>query len=213
MTRPDAVAVRSRRADLPRTQARGLRGVLVGLLGGAGAYAAHQLAGGHAAGTVGVIVTLLAVGIGVAMSRRQIGLVAALGLALGAQGVSHLLMTGSGSSAMMMGQPGSVDHVHHAHEMLGARASGSGLSMLLAHAAVALVTALAIRGADRAVLDVLRTLVGWFLPRTWLPVAPLARARFPHVTDARLLPHALRVVTPLSRRGPPVLTRLSPFTS
>lgn len=214
VTGSGATVVRAGLDDPARPQARAERGLLVGLLGGAGAVFSHQMAGGHAGPVVAIVVTVLAAGCGVAVTRWRVGFATALGVALAGQGASHVLMLGSGvhADAMAMGQSGLGEQTHHMHEMAGAGSPSGGLSMLLAHAAVALVTALAIRGADRVVLELLRTLVNWFLPRTWLPRAPLARHRFARISDQRMLPCRTRTTTPLTRRGPPVLTRLSFFT-
>jgi hypothetical protein len=191
---------RARPRDPAPAPARWLRGVLVGLVSGIGAVAAHQLVGGHASATIAVVVTAVSVAAGVALARWRVGVVAALGLAVVAQATSHLLMVGSA---------GHHDHMH-AHMGPTPHDAGSGaVSMLLAHLAVALVTAAVSRGADQAVLDLVRTLVGWFLARSWLPILLVPRTRAAHVTDSRLLPSLRDLTSPLTRRGPPALTRLS----
>lgn len=190
MTRPGPVGVPVRPAAPGRAPARVARGVLVGLVSGAGALLAHELAGSHAAPVVGLVVTVLAVAGGVAVARWRVGLLSALAIAAGAQAVSHLLLAGSSGHRM------------HAH------AERPDAAMLLGHVGVALLTALLCRGADRVVLDLLRTLVAWFVPRLHLAPEPLARGPRRHLLDPRLLPALLGTdATPASRRGPPSRAR------
>lgn len=187
--------------------ARVVRGGLAGLVAGTGALVAHHVAGGHAVPAVALVVTGLAMAAGGLLARWRVGAAAALGLAVVVQATSHLLLAGSG------GHPHLEHHLGHAGRVTGPVASGTldgGPAMWLGHLAVALVTAALVRGADRAVLDLLRVLVSWFRPRLRLPVLPLPVARRPHRTALVLLPGPRRAgSTPLTRRGPPVVTRLS----
>lgn len=182
-----------------RSPARTLRGVLAGLTSGIGAVVAHYLAGGHSSTGVAVAVMFLSVAVGTGVARRRIGPTTALALAAIAQGSSHLLMAGSGAhehaaQAAHMGQaaPGHV-------------AGHGGVAMLLLHLLVVLATALAVRGADQAVLDAARALVSWFLLPTRLSPGPLPTARRGVVAaGTRALTPRRAAQEPWSRRGPPV---------
>lgn len=163
--------------------ARLVRGGVVGLVSGLGASVAHQVAGGHVAPVVTVVVTFLSVAIGVAVARRRIGVVESLALAVVAQAASHLLMV-SGAHA----------HGTSVHDAP---------TMLLPHAVVALATAALSHRCDRVLLRAVDALVAWFVPRAAAahPVGPTAR---PLGLRTSVRTYRSRIgYGQVNRRGPP----------
>jgi hypothetical protein len=198
------MTTRAARASLrPRADARVFRtarGLVIGAVAGGGAQASHVVAGGAMSVGAGVLVTVIAVVAGIGLARWRCSLPAALVLAGGVQGASHLVMAG----------PSAGHHAAAAHPTAGT--VGNGGSMVLAHLVVVVATALVCRGADRAFLELARVVVGLILPRSWWAAASCPIDRPSYVGDPALLPVAARHSSPANRRGPPapVLVPLTP---
>jgi hypothetical protein len=171
--------------DVRRDPAALLRGVAVGLLTPALAFAAHGAAGGGPpVGAVLVPLAVLALTLGaVAATARTANRATVLWALLGAgQLVAHLLLASAG-------------HLH------GVDPLRPGTGMLLAHVAAVSVGALLISGGARLCAAVSSAVRVPVVPARVLPASATQAA----VTGADQPPHsALFLAASMSHRGPPV---------
>lgn len=181
---------------------RRARGVAIGVVCGLGALVGHQVAGGEVAVMPALLALACAVLGGVWLTRpdRPDALRAVL-LAGAGQLVCHGIF-------LMSPQQGGHDHAG----ATAAAGGGHAAAMLVSHGLVALVTAGVALGADRALLDLARTLCAWLLPRLPRAVAlPCARRGVPIVRTT--VPRGATRWGAAPARAPPPASRLRPLSS
>lgn len=176
---------------------RTVRGVVAGTTCGIGGAVAHALSGGVASLGGSALVAAIALVVCLVLARWPLTLPRLLIVAGAVQGCSHLVLATSASAphASVPMQHGSAPMEH----------PGGASSMLLAHLLVAGVTALISRGADRELVSLARQLVDKLLPRHAATARPPLPPRRAGLRAVRLAPSRRRPVTPLSRRGPPII--------
>ncbi len=162
---------------------RRARGIAAGLVASFGALVAHVAGGGSVETVPGLVVLGVTVPLAVLLSRPDVVDARRLtAIAVVAQGVGH--------ACLMMAPAGHAhDHGHAATGAVGAvgtvgtgagAATAPELLMVLLHLGVAAATIGVAAGVDRAMLDLVRALLGWLLPRfprlLTLPVPHRGRA-------------------------------------
>lgn len=178
------------------------RGVLSGVIAGAGAWAAHTLSGGEVAPFAGLVALTLSVALGPVLVRtsrdRAVDPLRVAALMLLAQGVWHVVFMISGATA----------HGHGAAAAHGAApetlATGP---MLGAHLLVAAIGTAAAVGLDRSLAKAAARVAATLLPRplmrTWRPLTPATPA--PVMAEDPTPLETARFLTVRVLRGPPSL--------
>ncbi len=185
------------------------RGVLSGVIAGAGAGAAHTLSGGVVTPLAGLVALTLSVALGPLLARtsrgRTVDPLRVAALMLLAQGVWHLVFMVSAAAST-----GSAAHGHGAAatHVTGAAASTLATGFMLgAHLLIAAVGTAAAVGLDRSLVKAVARLASTLLPRplvrTWRPLTPTVPA--PVSTEDRPPLETARFLTVRVLRGPPVL--------
>lgn len=193
----------------PASPARRLRGCVTGVVAALGAHVAHGLSGGAPTAGVTLIVLLLAVCGGLALSHlmaavgRTPGLPSLLSLTAAAQVLSHSLYGATpGTGTPMPGHTMPPMHASGVGHQLG-HAAGSG--MLLGHVLVAVLAAVIARLADGAVVGTVRGVLARWFGRPPARPRPLPTLRRPTAPPGALLrPPVIRSRQPVCRRGPPL---------
>ncbi|WP_439032286.1 hypothetical protein [Gordonia terrae] len=170
-----------------------LRGGVVGALSASTAVTAHGLAAGALPAPASLLLMTAACAVFgwtvASMSRRTPGLVCSLVTLTAGQGLAHFSL--------------SALDVSSAHHDIGAHSPSQ--SMLLVHTVATVVTAVAIRVVEPALLSILTAVVALL----HVVLDPLSDDSWPHVPavcDADARP-GLRAIGALDNRGPPILSR------
>jgi len=187
---------------------RGPRGLLAGALCAAGTTWAHTSLSGHPVDGYGVTVlaavALASVAGCLLMASRRLGFPALLVLGVAGQGAAHAAM------ALSMPAGHTMASGHAMSGGAGSQVADGGLLMLLAHAAVALSTAVLARCGEGALLGLARQAVARLLPVV-LPTALLLPAPVDRpATYVVLLRAGRRVESAVWSRGPPRTARPRP---
>lgn len=191
------------------------RAALVGSTCGVGAAGAHSLAmDGAVSPATAALVALAGLTAGPLLVRRPT-LPVLLAGTLALQLVGHLAMhlAGGGGAADDAGHAAghsghAAGHAGHAAETTAAAATHGGLEMLVGHLAAALAAALLARGADRALVTVLRDLFVSGLVLAPAPVLPSWPGQAPVWRDS-VLPALRLPADATDSRGPPARPALS----
>jgi len=163
---------------------------------------AHTTLSGHAVDALGLLVLAVvaaaSVGACLLLARRRLGVLPLLAVCAAGQGLAH--------AAMALTMPAG-------HAMPGMASQSSltdgGVGMLLAHVAVAVVTAALARGGESALLDLARQLVTRLLPL--LPgVVALPTPQDRPATYVAVARRGRRVSARVGSRGPPVAAHARP---
>lgn len=198
--------------------ASGARGVLSGVIAGAGAWAAHTLSGGEVTPLAGLVALTLSVALGPLLlipaagrsTRERLRAVDPLRVAalmLLAQGVWHLVFMVSA------GVGGATDSTAHGNGAASAHVTGTAAGtlatgpMLGAHLLITVIGVAAAVGLDRSLVKAVARLASTLLPRplvrTWRPLTPTVPA--PVLTDDLPPLQTARFLTVRVLRGPPLL--------
>lgn len=179
---------------------QGPRGLLAGVICAAGTTWAHTSLSGHPVGGIGVLVlaaVALASVVGcLLLASRRIGLPGLVLLGVTGQGAAHAAM------ALAMPAGHAMAPGHAGQDAVAQQLVDGGLPMLLAHAAVALVTAALARCGDGALLELARQAVARLLPALPAALALPAPVDRPAAYVVRL-GTGRRVEAAPGSRGPP----------
>ena len=186
---------------------RVVRGLGAGTTATLVAAASHSVAGGRVPGWAGVALALcFAVVVSIALTSRGMSLVRLSASIVTSQLAFHLVFGTIGGAGEV------VSAAHHGPMVLRGAGSVTHTSsgMWLAHATAALLTIIALRFGERAVLGLRET--GWMiasalLPLTVRPSLPFASAPQPAV-EQHIVPRIVRAsLAAIGTRGPPLAFR------